>query len=113
MSILKTGDIFQVKNKIGKKIFLPFCFDSDEDNETSVEHAWFRKRKIRKLQPGMEVRKGDVIGVITPMRNDVFVYTDRQGFDLAGKLRVEIIKAMGIKEFKVETVWDYKEIELV
>lgn len=130
MSILKTGDIFQAKNKIGEKYFYRFlgvdlddsagcyfiilqnlCFDEDE--ETRVEHAWFREREIRKIRPGMEVRKGDVIGVIMPMRNDVLAHADHQGFDMARKLHVEITKAMGVTEFKVGTVWDYNEIELV
>lgn len=70
MSILKTGDIFQAKDKIGEKYFYRFlgvdfndptgcsyivlqnlCADSDEGTETRVEHAWFREREVRKIQP--------------------------------------------------------------
>lgn len=130
MSILKTGDIFQAKNKLGEKYFYRFlgvdlddsagcyyivlqnlCFN--EKVETRVEHAWFRERDILKLQPGMEVRKGDVFGVITPMRYDFLARADCHGFDLAGKLRVEITEVIRGTKVKVGTIWDYNEIELV
>lgn len=122
MGFLQTGDVFQaVMDDAETKRFYRFYgmeFDSSKDcfyavlqdlcskndnNEIKVEYEWFRKHKIRKLQPGMKVRRGNIIGKILPVKEDL-LFPNKKVISLENFIRVEII---------FTEHWPYDEIELI